>query len=127
MRTGTCLQPHRHSRRAAFGRAVAGLVLLAFVSGCASAFGDLPAAVGGLPEGTPERAATPMAYPAVHDMPPQRDGVVLTAAEQQKAAAELAAAREAQEKRAEQRERAAEESSGSSGDSSQGRLINETV
>ena len=34
---------------------------------------------------------------------------------------------EAQEKRAEQRERAAEESSGSSGDSSQGRLINETV
>ena len=36
-------------------------------------------------------------------------------------------AREAQEKRAEQRERAAEESSGSSGDSSQGRLINETV
>ena len=36
-------------------------------------------------------------------------------------------AREAQEKRAEQRERADEESSGSSGDSSQGRLINETV
>ncbi|MDQ2078934.1 hypothetical protein RA307_01975 [Xanthobacteraceae bacterium Astr-EGSB] len=75
-------------------------MLLGFLSACASTFGELPAAVGGLPEGTPERSASPVAYPAVHDMPPQRDGVVLTAAEQQKAAAELAAAREAQDKRA---------------------------
>ena len=100
MRTGTDLQPYRLARRPAFGRAAAGLMLLALLSGCASVLGELPTAVGGLPEGTPERSATPVAYPAVHDMPPQRDGVVLTAAEQQKAAAELAAAREAQEKRA---------------------------
>jgi hypothetical protein len=100
MRTGTVFEPHQPPRRAAFARAAVGVMLLAFLSGCASVIGELPAAVGGLPEGTPERSETPVAYPAVHDMPPQRGGTILTAAEQQKAAAELAAAREAQDKRA---------------------------
>jgi hypothetical protein len=70
------------------------------MTGCASTFGDLPTAVGGLPEGTPERSATPVPYPAVHDMPAERNSTVLTADEQKKAAAELAAARSVQEKRA---------------------------
>jgi hypothetical protein len=93
-------------RRRALGR-LGGAVLLVglsglsgLLSGCASTFGELPAAIGGLPEGTPERSATPVAYPAVHDMPPQRNSTVLTADEQKKATADLAAARAAQEKRA---------------------------
>jgi hypothetical protein len=74
-------------------------VVLALLGGCASTFSELPTAVGGLPEGTPERAATPAAYPAVHDMPPVRPAI-LTEDEQKKAAAELAAARDKQVKRA---------------------------
>jgi hypothetical protein len=76
------------------------MLLVALLSGCASTFGDLPTAIGGLPEGTPERSATQAAYPAVHDMPPERNSTVLSADEQKKAAADLAAARKAQEKRA---------------------------
>lgn len=33
---------------------------------------SLPANLGGLPQGAPERQAVPPAFPAVHDMPPQR-------------------------------------------------------
>jgi hypothetical protein len=82
------------------GRLGGAILLACLLAGCASSFGELPAAVGGLPEGTPERSATPVAYPAVHDMPPPRNSTVLTADEQKKAEAELAAARTAQEKRA---------------------------
>ena len=90
---------------AAFGaarilRAAGSLLLLSLLAACASAIGELPAAVGGLPQGTPEREATPTAYPAVHDMPPPREGAVLTADEQKKATAELTAARAVQDKRA---------------------------
>jgi hypothetical protein len=53
----------------------------------------VPAAAGGLPEGAPERPATPYAYPDVHDMPPQRQGAVLTSAEQKQLEDDLAAAR----------------------------------
>jgi hypothetical protein len=79
-------------------------VLAAFVattlSACSSTmFSEVPASVGGLPAGTPERAITPVAYPAVHDMPPPRDDAVLTDAEQKKAQADLAAARDRQTKR----------------------------
>jgi hypothetical protein len=69
---------------------------LCLLGGCASSnkMGDyVPAGAGGLPEGTPERPATPYAYPAVHDMPPPRDSAVLTSAEQKKLEDELAAAR----------------------------------
>src|SRR5262249_61937101 len=76
------------------------LLLAAALGGCASTFADLPSQVGGLPAGTPERAAEPMAYPAVHDMPPPRRDVVLTAEEQKKATAELTALRTRQEKQA---------------------------
>jgi hypothetical protein len=79
-------------------------VLAAFVattlSACSSTvLSEMPAALGGLPAGTPERPITPAAYPAVHDMPPPRDDVVLTGAEQKKAQADLVAARDRQTKR----------------------------
>jgi len=61
---------------------------------------DLPTQVGGLPEGTPQRAANAPAYPAVHDMPPPRANAVLTEDEKKKVEAELAAMREQQAKRA---------------------------
>jgi hypothetical protein len=80
---------------------VCGVILLTLGLGaCTSTLSELPAAVGGLPAGTPERAATPVAYPAVHDMPPPRTNTVLTEQEQKKAAAEIAAARDQQAKRA---------------------------
>lgn len=85
-------------------RCLALAVLAAFVattlSACSSTvLSEMPAAVGGLPAGTPERPITPAAYPAVHDMPPPRDDAVLTDAEQKKAQADLVAARDRQTKR----------------------------
>lgn len=79
-------------------------VLLAAVSltlaACSSTlFSELPAGVGGLPAGTPERPSTPAAYPAVHDMPPPRNDAVLTDAEQKKIQSDLNAARAKQSKR----------------------------
>ncbi len=72
---------------------VAGAVILA---GCsASTIADhLPAAAGGIPEGAPQRSASPPAYPAVHDMPPARESAVLSDEEQKKLEADLAAARD---------------------------------
>jgi hypothetical protein len=53
----------------------------------------IPAAAGGLPEGTPQRPTTPQPYPAVHDMPPPRSSTVLTDAELKKLEDDLVAAR----------------------------------
>jgi hypothetical protein len=71
---------------------LAGAVILA---GCsASTFADhMPTAAGGLPEGTPQRPATPAAYPAVHDLPPKREDTVLSYEEQKKLEDDLIAAR----------------------------------
>lgn len=70
------------------------------LTACSSTlFSELPAGVGGLPAGTPERPATPSAYPAVHDMPPPRNDTVLTEAEQKKIQSDLNAARAQQTKR----------------------------
>jgi hypothetical protein len=70
------------------------------LGGCSAAtLGDMPSQTGALPAGTPERSATPMGYPAVHDMPPARTDIVLTKDEQKKAEAELTAARQDQSKR----------------------------
>lgn len=52
-----------------------------------------PSALGGLPEGAPQRSNKPSAYPAVHDMPPPRGSTVLTDAEQKKLEDDLIAAR----------------------------------
>ena len=76
------------------------LALAGGLGACASTVADLPQEVGGLPAGTPERPATPSAYPAVHDMPPPRPNTVLTAEERKKAEAELAALRDRQAKQA---------------------------
>lgn len=52
----------------------------------------MPTAAGGLPEGTPQRPATPAAYPAVNDRPPKRDSPMLTDEEQRKLEDDLVAA-----------------------------------
>ena len=73
--------------------------LLAFgsviLAGCTvGSLGDhMPTAVGGLPENTPARPATPAAYPAVHDRPPPRSENVLTDEERKKLEDDLIAAR----------------------------------
>jgi hypothetical protein len=79
---------------------VLALALAASLGACASTVADLPPELGGLPAGTPERAAQAPAYPAVHDMPPPRPIATMTEAERKKAEAELAALRERQEKAA---------------------------
>ncbi|HVY56286.1 MAG TPA: hypothetical protein VHA77_00380 [Xanthobacteraceae bacterium] len=76
--------------------ALVGLGVL--LAGCASTIADLPSPVG-LPTGTPERSATPAAYPAVHDMPPPRSTTVMSEDEQKKAEDALMAARDRQAKR----------------------------
>jgi hypothetical protein len=67
----------------------------AILAGCSTGtMGDnMPTAAGGLPENTPQRPATPAAYPAVHDMPPPRTNM-LTDEEQKKLEADLVAARD---------------------------------
>lgn len=70
------------------------------LASCSSVLSEMPAQMGGLPEGTPDRAAAPPAYPAVHDMPPPRSTAVLTEEEKKKVEAELAIMREEQARRA---------------------------
>ena len=65
---------------------------------CSSTLSSMPTELGGMPAGTPQQAAAPAVYPAVHDMPPPRPDVVLTKEEQKKAEADLMALRERQEK-----------------------------
>jgi hypothetical protein len=72
----------RRTTLLAFGLAFAPLAL----AGCTSSsvnnlIDSLPREVG-LPADTPERPATPLIYPAVHDMPPPRPNSTLTAEEQ---------------------------------------------
>lgn len=70
------------------------LVMAGAVSGCASDIADhLPAAAGGLPENAPERPVVAPAYPAVHDMPPQRASATLSSEEQRKLQQDLISAR----------------------------------
>ena len=83
------------SQQALPRRALVAALLFAgalILTGCA--VGDhMPAAVGGLPAGTPQRPATPAAYPAVNDTPPPRSSTVLTDEEQKKLQDDLQAAR----------------------------------
>ena len=84
--------------------ALTGLVLVsaaaAILASCTSTLSELPPQAGGLPEGTPERPANALPYPAVHDMPPPRSTTVLTEEEKKKVEAELAAMRDQQARRA---------------------------
>src|SRR5262249_23843810 len=79
-------------RRALAAALAAGAVVLAGCSAGSMVADHLPNAVGGLPEGTPQRPTTSTPYPAVHDMPPPRATTVLTDAETTKRERDLAAA-----------------------------------
>jgi hypothetical protein len=70
------------------------------LASCSTMGGEIPTAMGGLPDGAPERPQTPPAYPAVHDMPPPRNSAVLTEEEKKKVEAELAVMRAEQARRA---------------------------
>jgi hypothetical protein len=84
---------------------VAAAIAAAGLGGCGSIsekFADtasqMPAI--GLPAGTPERPATPAAYPAVHDVPPPRNSVMLTNTEAAQMQADLVTARDQQQSEA---------------------------
>jgi hypothetical protein len=82
-------------------RRLAGAAALAFaLGGCAATMEALPTALGGLPEGAPERPAVRAEYPGVFNAPPPRSNAVLTDEELKKAEAELTAARDRQNKQA---------------------------
>jgi hypothetical protein len=67
----------------------------ALLSGCSGSMiaDHMPAAIGGLPEDAPDRPATPVAYPAVHNMPPARTSPPLNNAQQKQLEDDLVAAR----------------------------------
>jgi hypothetical protein len=66
------------------------------LSGCSTTDIDkIPHDMGGLPAGAPARSEQPPAYPAVHDMPPQR-AALLDAEQQKRLEADLIATRNRQ-------------------------------
>lgn len=65
------------------------LLLPPMVAGCSS----LPKELGGLPEGAPPRSDNPPAYPAVHDMPPDRSKPLLDDDQRKRVESDLEAAR----------------------------------
>jgi hypothetical protein len=75
--------------------AVLAVCALSLLSGCSGSLiaDHLPAAVGGLPEGAPERPVTEAAYPAVHNMPPARSTAPLNNDQQKQLEDNLVAAR----------------------------------
>ncbi len=81
---------------------MAAIVAATALSGCASIsekFADSASHLPGigLPAGAPERPSTPVAYPAVHDIPPPRNSVVLTRTEATQLENDLATARDQQQ------------------------------
>ncbi|MBV8321179.1 MAG: hypothetical protein JO049_10960 [Hyphomicrobiales bacterium] len=80
-------------RRALAAALAAGAIVLAGCSAGSMVADHLPNAVGGLPDGTPERPASSMPYPAVNNLPPPRATTVLTDAETKKLESDLVAAR----------------------------------
>jgi hypothetical protein len=80
---------------------IAAVLLAVFLTACTSAVptvSSMPKEIGGLPEGTPARPASQLAYPAVHDMPPPRTKAVLTPDELKQAESDLTAAADRQPK-----------------------------
>ncbi len=73
------------------------------LGGCSSAalMEQAPAAMGGLPAGTPAAPAAAYRYPAVHDLPPPRADTPLTDEQQLKLEKQLQSARKKQEGEAE--------------------------
>jgi hypothetical protein len=74
----------------------------ALLCGCSSSalIDSVPASLGGLPEGTPERPATPTPFPSVHDIPPPRADTRLSEEERKRLKEDLAASRDQVEHRA---------------------------
>lgn len=93
----------RSASRAPRGLAAAlAIAAAATLAGCgsisekfASAASQAPAI--GLPAGAPERPAVPPPYPAVHDLPPPRNSVILSGVEQAQIERDLAEARDRQQ------------------------------
>src|SRR4249920_1165410 len=78
------------------------VIAAAALGGCGSIsekFRDTAAALPGvgLPADAPERTAQPVAFPAVHDIPPPRNSVTLTNTEQDQMERELVKARDEQQ------------------------------
>lgn len=72
-------------------------LFLLSLAGCSSTQLDqIPHEIGGLPEAAPARPETPYAFPAVNDLPPQRDQPLLDPEAQKKLENELARARKGQ-------------------------------
>lgn len=97
-----CLGAPRRAAMARILRFVLPIVAAAGLCGCASIsekFRDTAAALPGigLPADAPERTAQPVAFPAVHDIPPPRNSVTLTNTEQSQLEKELVAARDEQQ------------------------------
>jgi hypothetical protein len=104
-RRGFASQREGASRRFAMARRwrlVVPIIAAAGLASCSSIsekFRDTAAALPGvgLPADAPERAARPVAFPAVHDVPPPRNSVTLTNTEQAQMERELVNAREEQQ------------------------------
>jgi hypothetical protein len=76
-------------------RCSAALILCAAaLAGCASTLSSLPTSMGGLTADTPDRPASQLAYPAVHDMPPPRPTAVMSPEEVKRAETEMARMRD---------------------------------
>lgn len=66
------------------------MVVVMALGACTTAQIDqIPHSAGGLPEGAPARPAVPAAYPAVHDMPPQRAQPLLDEEQQKRLESDL--------------------------------------
>jgi hypothetical protein len=83
-------------------RLVVPVIAAVGVAGCGSIsekFRDTAATLPGvgLPADAPERTAQPMAFPAVHDIPPPRNSVTLTNTEQDQMERDLVKARDEQQ------------------------------
>jgi hypothetical protein len=94
-------QPRSQQRQRTRVLAAAMVLVGAAVSGCSShqMIDNMPSAIGGLPEGAPQRPVDPPAYPAVHNMPPPRRDTPLSEAERKRLKDDLIATRERLAKR----------------------------
>ena len=104
-RRGSASQSKGAFRRARFAMPVIAVVAAAALSGCASIsekFADGASRMPGigLPANAPERPSTPPVYPAVHDIPPPRNSVILTNTEATQLENDLATARDQQQSEA---------------------------
>ena len=99
---GSALPYESASWRCRLAVPILAAVAAAGLSGCGSisqkfaeTASQMPAV--GLPAGAPERPSTPVAFPAVHDVPPPRNSATLTNTEAEQLEDDLATARDKQQ------------------------------